>query len=343
MKAVSVVVPCYNTAAYLEKCIVQLLQQTIGIDSIEIILVNDASTDEGATWNLIREYEQRFPETILAVTLDQNMRQGGARNIGASYASGEYIMFCDADDWLLEEALDHCYQAAKEYDADVVEFLNTNVKNRDALIEPIRGEQSQLIVVETEEQRREFLLRIDEKMTLGSQRKLCRRSLIREHQIAFAEHLIFEEPSFTLPLRFYEKRHYLLDEVLYVNYLSPQSTVRGNWGEHKWDNPKVWTRLINELGDRGFLQIYFPEIELLFFEWGFGVSIRMAIQKGYVLMKEELLFLTNMVSKMVPNIRKNKYLNEEQRSWRSLMITLLDLEITDESVAVINAILKKYA
>ena len=89
MKAVSVVVPCYNTAVYLEKCIVQLLQQTIGIDSIEIILVNDASTDEGATWNLIKEYEQRFPETILAVTLDQNMRQGGARNIGASYASGE--------------------------------------------------------------------------------------------------------------------------------------------------------------------------------------------------------------------------------------------------------------
>ena len=60
-------------------------------------------------------------------------------------------------------------------------------------------------------------------------------------------------------------------------------------------------------------------------------------------MKEELLFLTNMVSKTFPNIRKNKYLNEEQRSWRSLMITLLDLEITDESAAVINAVLKKYA
>lgn len=77
MKKVSVVVPCYNAAKYLRKCVEYLLHQTIGIENIEIILVNDASTDDGETWELITEYEIRYPDTIIAVCLEQNLRQGG--------------------------------------------------------------------------------------------------------------------------------------------------------------------------------------------------------------------------------------------------------------------------
>ncbi len=92
MKKVSVVVPCYNASQYLDKCITQLLRQTIGLDNMEIILVDDASTDDGRTWKLIMNYEQRFPDTIMAISLEQNMRQGGARNAGVSYASGKYLI-----------------------------------------------------------------------------------------------------------------------------------------------------------------------------------------------------------------------------------------------------------
>lgn len=47
MKKVSIVVPCYNMAAYLGQCVESLVNQTIGIENLEIILVNDASTDDG--------------------------------------------------------------------------------------------------------------------------------------------------------------------------------------------------------------------------------------------------------------------------------------------------------
>ncbi len=50
--------------------------------------------------------------------------------MGISCAGGEYVLFCDADDWLLEETLEHSYLAAKRYDADVVEFAGTNVRDR---------------------------------------------------------------------------------------------------------------------------------------------------------------------------------------------------------------------
>ncbi|MBD5515136.1 MAG: glycosyltransferase family 2 protein [Lachnospiraceae bacterium] len=342
MKAVSVVIPCYNATKFLDKCIKQLVHQTIGIENMEIILVDDASTDNGATWNLISDYERQFPDTIIAVSLEQNMRQGGARNVGVSYASGEYIQFCDADDWLLEEALEHCYRAAKEYDADVVEFLNTDVDNHDIVVELVKGSRNEFIVLETEEQRKEFLLRMDGRLTLGSQRKFCRLSMVRENHLAFAEHLIFEEPSFMLPLRLYEKRHYFLDEVLYVNYLSQGSTVRGDWGVHKWDNPQVWMHLMDDLESRGLFKKYYSELEYLFMRWGLGLSIRMTLQKGYVITKQELLILIHMVLRMFPDVRKNKYLTKKKDLWDSLMLKLLDVEITDESVSVINDILYKY-
>ena len=341
-KKVSVVVPCYNTSAYLDKCMEYLLKQTIGIENMEIILVDDASTDDGATWELIMKYEAEYPDTILAVHLDENMRQGGARNVGVSYAGGEYLIFCDADDWLLEEALEHCYYAAIENDADMVEFLGINVMSRDEIVKLEKGRRSGLIEIDTEEKKKAFILNTTEEISYGSQTKLYRLSMILDNHIAFVPHLIFEEPSFTVPVRLYTKRHYFLDERLYVWYLSPNSTVRSDWGEHKWDNPKVWMHLMDDLSERGFLQKYPKEFEYLFFGWGLGLSIRMLLKRGYVLTKEELNFLVNMVITLFPNVSENEYIHQGigGKAWSDLLLALLNMEITDESAQVANEVFK---
>lgn len=344
MKKVSVVVPCYNAASYLGKCIEHLVGQTIGIADIEVILVDDASTDHGATSEIIMKYEQEYQDTVIAVFLEENMRQGGARNIGISYASGEYLIFCDADDWLMPEALEHLYEAAQEYDADVVEFLIKDVRDHEIEVDIIeKGNGSFFVEIDTEEMRKKFLVHVDDILSLGSQKKLYKLSMLKENQIRFVEHRIFEEPSFVVPVRLLEKRHYFLDEALYICYFSPGSSVRGDWGEHKWDNPHVWLHLMNDLKSRGLFQKYYSELEYLFMKWAFGLSIRMVLQKGYVLTKDELVFLIDMVMKIFPDGRNNRYLKKEQGGWDSLMLTVLDLDITDESMKVINEILMKYA
>lgn len=342
MKKVSVVVPCYNAAQYLKKCVDHLLRQTIGIENIEIILVDDASTDGGKTWELITEFESQYPETIIAVSLKQNLRQGGARNVGVSYAGGEYLIFCDADDWLLEETLEHSYNTAREYDADVVEFLGKNVSDRECHVSLEKGHENRLIELATEDERKAFLLEYDEKLSYGSQTKLYRISLIRDNHIVFAEHRIFEEPSFVLPVRLYEKRHYFLDERLYVWYLSPGSTMRSDWGEHRWDNPKVWMDLIQDLAERDLLQKYYAELEFLFFSWGYGLSIKMMLQRGYILTKEEYRFLIEMIIKLFPDIRKNQYVEHmaEKYLWHHLLLTLLDIRLTEESILLASELLK---
>ncbi len=98
MIKVSIIVPVYNTKEKLfKKCIESLVSQTL--EDVEIILVDDASTDE-ETIKLLDEYKNRFENKIVLITHDSNKRQGGARNSGLRVAKGEFVGFVDADDYI---------------------------------------------------------------------------------------------------------------------------------------------------------------------------------------------------------------------------------------------------
>ena len=346
MKKVSIVVPCYNAAEYLERCMEHILRQTIELENIEIILVDDASTDDGATLNLIMEYEKRFPETIIAIPLEQNMRQGGARNIGISYASGEYLMFCDADDWLALNAMEILYHTAQEYQADVVEYLMQEVTEYSNVMQPEDETFGVYLADMRDEEYRKKILRVyTDDFSLGCMRKFYRLSLIHDNQIRFAEHLMLEEPSFTLPVRLYEKIHICIDKVLYFYYQTPNSTMRGethSWDSRKFDNAKVWISLMEDLAKRGFLQKYYDELECMFYDWGYGLSMRMLLQKGYTLTKDEMQFFKEVMLRLFPDIRKNPYVRKRENDWDTILQTILETELTDENVQGLNRVMKYY-
>lgn len=346
MKKVSVVVPCYNVSEYLDRCMEHILGQTIGLKDIEIILVDDASTDDGATLKLIMEYEKKFPDTIVAIPLEQNVRQGGARNVGISYAGGEYLMFCDADDWLAWDAMEILYRTAEEYQADVVEYLMIKVKEFVDTV-PGEGEKYEVFLgdMEDEEFRRKMLMVSTEDFSLGCMRKFYKSALIRNHHIRFAEGLICEEPSFTLPIRLYEKKHICIDKVLYFYFQSPESTMRGDtcrWDDRKFDHVKVWMTLIDDLGHRGFLQKYHAELECMFYDWGFGLSIRMLLQKGYTLTKAEMQLFKEVTLRLFPNILENPYVKEKEEGWNAILQTILKTQLTEETVQGFNKVLDYY-
>lgn len=345
MRKVSVVVPCYNAAKYLDKCITQLLHQTIGINNLEIILVDDASKDDGETKKIIQKYEHIFPETIKAVFLDNNRKQGGARNVGITYAEGEYLIFCDADDWLLEETMAHAYSAAKEHDADIVSFSRRYVSTREDVVKAETGSGGRLFELDTLEKRKAYLLNMEEE-DYSSQNKLFRRSLIQENHITFAEHLCMEEASFTVPARLYAKKGFYLDEKLYICYLSPESTMRNDrFSDKKWDNLQVWISIMEELRVRGVFQKYYEETEYLFFTQGIGWGISFIFHKGGFLTKNEWKMIADIVQKITPNVRENAYIVNDKhafyRAWNDLLLTILDAEFTDENVETANQAVKR--
>ena len=89
-------------------------KQTIGFDKLQFIFVDDASTDDNKTWNCIVQFEHIHPNEVIAVHLDENRAQGGAKNIGISYAEAEYIGFVDSDDWIEEDFIEILYKNMKK-------------------------------------------------------------------------------------------------------------------------------------------------------------------------------------------------------------------------------------
>lgn len=98
MKLLSFAVPCYNSAAYMEKCIDSLLK---GGEDVEIIIVNDGSSDETAS--IADRYAMQYPSIIKAVH-KENGGHGSAVNAGIENAAGIYFKVVDSDDWVKEEA-----------------------------------------------------------------------------------------------------------------------------------------------------------------------------------------------------------------------------------------------
>lgn len=109
MPVISVIVPVYNTASYLERCIKSIVTQSL--QDIEIILVDDGSTDESG--HICDKW----------VTMDKRVRSihqknsgaSSARNRGMEEATGEYIAFCDSDDIVDTKWLEHFWKTAKEF------------------------------------------------------------------------------------------------------------------------------------------------------------------------------------------------------------------------------------
>ena len=95
MKLLSFAIPCYNSAAYMEKCIKSCLA---GGDDVEIIIVDDGSTKDD-TLKIAKEYEAKYPNIVKAVH-QENGGHGQAVNTGLANATGMFFKVVDSDDWV---------------------------------------------------------------------------------------------------------------------------------------------------------------------------------------------------------------------------------------------------
>ena len=110
---VSIVIPVYNVASYLEQCLDSVENQIY--KNIQVIMVNDGSTDNSL--EICSKYEKKGWLLI-------NQKNGGlscARNTGLSHATGEYIVFVDSDDWIDQDFIKNLLEVAVDTGADIVE------------------------------------------------------------------------------------------------------------------------------------------------------------------------------------------------------------------------------
>ena len=115
---ISITIPTYNTGKFLHESIGSLIKQTIGFENIEILIVDDKSTDQ-YTIDLIKEYSEKFAN-VKAIFLDENSGfPGRPRNIGIENSTADYVMVMDHDDSYNPEALEKLYKNITHENADI--------------------------------------------------------------------------------------------------------------------------------------------------------------------------------------------------------------------------------
>ena len=111
---ITVIVPVYNVENYLNKCLDSIIKQTY--KNLEIIVVNDGSTDNSGT--ICREYAQKDDRIVYIEK--ENGGISDARNAGLDRMTGTYVTFVDSDDWVELDYVETLYKKIIEYQADIV-------------------------------------------------------------------------------------------------------------------------------------------------------------------------------------------------------------------------------
>ena len=216
---ISIIIPVYNTGPYLKKCIDSVLNQTL--ENIEIIIINDASTDNSLS--IIKEYEKK-DSRIKVVSLSENTMGGAGipSNIGILQAKGEYIGFVDSDDWLELEMFEILYKDAIIHDSDYTfcDFMLFNEKTRKITPPNDKCHWDNLSATD-----KSSLLKISP----VPWRKLYKRSFLMDNNLRFPEgDFFYEDTPFHFMVTLKAKRISFVDISLYYHRVSrAEQTMSG--------------------------------------------------------------------------------------------------------------------
>lgn len=140
-KIVSIIVPVFNVEKHIKKSIDSILNQTIYTEDVEVILVDDCSTDNSSL--IIEEYASKY-NNFKAIHLDKNSGAAGKpRNVGLNIASSDFVMFLDSDDCLVENALEVLLNKIKqdeELHIVLGGYVNIHGEKKETVL-PFRGNE----------------------------------------------------------------------------------------------------------------------------------------------------------------------------------------------------------
>ncbi len=330
MAKISVIIPCYNAGAWIGRCLRSIENQTFGMENLEVICVDDASTDD--TMKVLREWEQRYPEQIMVVACEENGRQGTARNIGLQYASGEWIAFVDADDWLEPEYFTLLYGIAESGDYEVVSC--GHVRDADKELRFLTKEEKQAtgaangghaFCIRSHSERAALIH--DQPMKLLAWGKLLCRTFLEEQNLYFPERLAYEDIFWGELLYLQVSRFYVLEAKLYHYFVNEDSTVLKKDAWYHADMLTVQALLHQEWLRRGALDQYPEELEYEYIYTGALAFLKILALRfenpPYALFR----LLQAYHTEHFPNAVMNRYLAQSPEMHR-LLIGALGMNIT---------------
>lgn len=231
-KKVSMIIPVYNGAAYVNRCMESLLAQTY--PNMEILLIDDGSTDESG--RICDDFADKYSQ--VKVYHVENAGVSAARNKGIEECGGEYVGFVDVDDYLLKDMVEHLAGMLEETGSDVAgcgffEFRGKAEEGADAF------QEEEIEILSGREFMEKGILRSDTRCWS----KLYRKSAIGK--LRFAEGLtIGEDMLFLLELARKEKQFCRSSYQGYGYYINEEGAMRKGFKDSYMDQISCWQKAL---------------------------------------------------------------------------------------------------
>ncbi len=217
---ISIIMPIYNVEEYIEKAFSSIKSQTLGFENLEVIMVNDASTDNSG--KIIDSYANKY-SNCSAFHLENNTGSAGIpRNLAISYASAPFIMFLDPDDYYLDNACELLYNEIINNNIDVA--FGNRLENKGGKFKVRNNDWFS---------GKTFVKNIDENMKLLSLSpalpgKIINRTFLEKNDIDFVPNIPGQDSIFSYEVFFKANGiKYLPNENIYV-YVFREDSITNN-------------------------------------------------------------------------------------------------------------------
>jgi glycosyltransferase involved in cell wall biosynthesis len=235
---ISIIIPVYNTEKYLSRCLNSIIGQTH--TNLEIILINDGSTDNSLA--IIKEYAAKDAR-IKIIDID-NGGLGRARNKGLDTCTGDYIMFCDSDDWYDLDICEHFFNVLKSGDYDFGMCGIRKVTGKGKELKKYFEYNDKLEVTQKELLKRYF---IDDKLLSSACNKIFTKKLFEN--LRYPEGMFFEDRFLSVDLFLKTKTAVFTGKVKYNYYIRQGSICNRPFSKADIDFVNVMIRDKEKLGD----------------------------------------------------------------------------------------------
>lgn len=321
---ITVILPIYNVEKYLEECLDSLLNQTIGYEKLEVIMVNDHSTDNTA--EIIDRYANQY-SNFKAIHLETNCGSPGKpRNIGIELAQGKYTIFLDPDDIVPEDAYELLYNTAEETGSDfvmgkMISFNDTTGKTFSHITFKDHKMLKSFYSVNIDEF--PFFLQVKTAITL----KLVKTDFLIKHNIRFIENLRNAEDKYydVLLLSKAEKFSYIPKIV----YRYRARTDEDNLSLTQSD---MLSSINNEVYSASLIKEKIPPKHFQYFQINIFRSVfwKLVSEEFEELTNEQKIQLVKMIAPIIKGY--DKRLAEKYMPAEEPILSLIDKEYIAEAI-----------
>lgn len=206
MIKVSVIIPIYNVERFIERCVKSLFEQTL--KEIEYIFFDDCGSDRSV--EILEKLLIEYPECSNNVRLIKNPHNMGSariRQMGISIAKGEYIAYCDSDDFVAKNMYEKLYKKAKEGNYDIA-FCDWNIIDKHNNMHPK--------IRHVYENKLDFIKSVLKGKEMGNVWSLiCKKSVFTNNLIKFPQYTMIEDTTLLIQMIYYAKNFTYVKAPLY--------------------------------------------------------------------------------------------------------------------------------